>query len=41
MTGDILTFLIEISFTILGAAFLARAWLHARMSLRMGNRPPE
>lgn len=29
MTGDILTFLIEISFTILGAAFLARAWLHA------------
>ena len=29
MTGDILTFLIEISFTISGAAFLARAWLHA------------
>ena len=29
MTGDILTFLIEISFNILGAAFLARAWLHA------------
>ena len=29
MTGDILLFLIQISFTILGAAFLARAWLHA------------
>jgi YggT family protein len=29
MTGDILQFLIEISFTILGAAFLARCWLHA------------
>jgi len=29
MSGNILTFLIEISFTILGAAFLARAWLHA------------
>jgi len=29
MSGDILQFLIEISFTILGAAFLARCWLHA------------
>lgn len=29
MTGQILLFLIQISFTILGAAFLARAWLHA------------
>lgn len=29
MSGEILQFLIEISFTILGAAFLARAWLHA------------
>lgn len=29
MTGDILTFLIEVSFNILGAAFLARLWLHA------------
>ena len=29
MSGDILRFLIEISFTILGAAFLARCWLHA------------
>lgn len=29
MSGDILEFLIEISFTILGAAFLARCWLHA------------
>lgn len=29
MTGDILTFLIEISFNILGAAFLGRLWLHA------------
>jgi YggT family protein len=29
MSGDILQFLVEISFTILGAAFLARCWLHA------------
>lgn len=29
MSGEILQFLIEISFTILGAAFLARLWLHA------------
>lgn len=29
MSGEILQFLIEISFTIVGAAFLARAWLHA------------
>lgn len=29
MSGDILQFLIEISFTILGVAFLARCWLHA------------
>lgn len=29
MAADILTFLIEVSFNILGAAFLARAWLHA------------
>jgi len=29
MPGDILRFLIEVSFTILGAAFLARFWLHA------------
>jgi len=29
MAADILTFLIEVSFNILGAAFLARVWLHA------------
>jgi YggT family protein len=29
MAGDILLFLIQISFTIMGAAFLARAWLHS------------
>jgi YggT family protein len=29
MFGDILLFLIQISFTIVGAAFLARAWLHS------------
>ena len=29
MSGDILQFLIDISFTILGVAFLARCWLHA------------
>ena len=29
MSVDILQFLIEIGFTILGAAFLARCWLHA------------